>query len=198
MKAVLYVHGKGGSAQESERYKPLFPGYDVIGLNYRGQTEFLAGREIGATVRRLRDTYDEIVLVANSIGAYYAMRAKVDEFLSRAYFISPVVDMEKLIEKMMAAEGVTEKELEEKGRIPTAFGEVLSWDHLIFVRENPVEWNVPTHILYGEMDDMTEENTMRAFAEKQNATLTVMKNGEHWFHTDEQMAFLDEWIKKYQ
>ena len=23
-----------------------------------------------------------------------------------------------------------------------------------------------------------------------------MKNGEHWFHTDEQMKFLDEWIIK--
>ena len=24
--------------------------------------------------------------------------------------------------------------------------------------------------------------------------LTVMENGEHWFHTEEQMKFLDEWI----
>lgn len=27
-------------------------------------------------------------------------------------------------------------------------------------------------------------------------TLSIMKNGEHWFHTDEQMKFLDEWIIK--
>ncbi len=26
-------------------------------------------------------------------------------------------------------------------------------------------------------------------------TLTIMKNGEHWFHTEEQMKFLDSWIK---
>ena len=26
--------------------------------------------------------------------------------------------------------------------------------------------------------------------------LSIMKNGEHWFHTDEQMKFLDEWIIK--
>ena len=25
-------------------------------------------------------------------------------------------------------------------------------------------------------------------------SLTVMNNGEHWFHTDEQMNFLDDWI----
>ena len=28
------------------------------------------------------------------------------------------------------------------------------------------------------------------------ADVTVMKNGEHWFHTEEQMRFLDEWIMK--
>ena len=35
---------------------------------------------------------------------------------------------------------------------------------------------------------------VRAFAEKTGAALTVMPGGEHWFHTDEQMRFLDDWI----
>jgi hypothetical protein len=35
---------------------------------------------------------------------------------------------------------------------------------------------------------------MKDFAEKHHAGLTVMENGEHWFHTEEQMAFLDKWI----
>ncbi len=30
---VLYIHGKGGSAGESEHYKPLFPECEVIGLD---------------------------------------------------------------------------------------------------------------------------------------------------------------------
>ena len=30
---------------------------------------------------------------------------------------------------------------------------------------------------------------------KNNAELTVMPGGEHWFHTKEQMQFLDNWIK---
>ena len=34
------------------------------------------------------------------------------------------------------------------------------------------------------------------FANKHQATLTIMKNGEHWFHTEDQMLFLDNWIKK--
>ena len=34
------------------------------------------------------------------------------------------------------------------------------------------------------------------FARRIGASLTVMEDGEHWFHTDEQMRFLDGWIKK--
>lgn len=36
---------------------------------------------------------------------------------------------------------------------------------------------------------------MQDFAEKHQAELTVMEGGEHWFHTEEQMAFLDDWIR---
>ena len=34
-----------------------------------------------------------------------------------------------------------------------------------------------------------------AFARPPRARLTVMENGEHWFHTAEQLAFLDGWLK---
>ena len=47
---VLYLHGKGGSARESEHYKPLFPGCEVLGLDYRGAVPWEAGPEIRAAV----------------------------------------------------------------------------------------------------------------------------------------------------
>ena len=37
---------------------------------------------------------------------------------------------------------------------------------------------------------------MAEFAERTGASLTVMKDGEHWFHTEEQMSFLFNWIRK--
>ena len=40
--AVIYIHGKGGNASESEHYKPLFPDYDVIGLDYKTFTPWEA------------------------------------------------------------------------------------------------------------------------------------------------------------
>lgn len=45
---------------------------------------------------------------------------------------------------------------------------------------------------------MTSCETISAFASLTGAGLTVMKGGEHWFHTKEQMAFLDAWIKRSQ
>ena len=76
----------------------------------------------------------------------------------------------------------------------TDFGEDLSWDYLCYVRSHPICWDRPTAILYGGRDELTSLDTIRSFAEKHNADLTVMENGGHWFHTEEQMRFLDEWI----
>ena len=89
---------------------------------------------------------------------------------------------------------VSEKELREKKTVPTNFGETFSWEYLCYVRENPIEWRIPTKILYGLNDNLTSLETMREFAQKIGAPLTVMDGGEHRFHTAEQMVFLDKWM----
>lgn len=91
---------------------------------------------------------------------------------------------------------VTEKQLEKAGTIDTAFGETLSYEYLCYVKENPVCWKISTHILYGERDYLVSKDEISDFAVKNNFSLTVMKNGEHYFHTNEQMKFLNEWIAK--
>ena len=192
---ILYVHGKDGSAAESEHYRALFPDCEVVGLDYHGDTPWEAGKEILDVVNNLKTGYENIILVANSIGAFFSMYAGIDTLIREAYFISPIVDMEKLIVDMMRWAGVTEADLEAKGIIRTDFGEDLSREYLRSVRSNPIQWDVPTQILYGENDNLTSPETIRAFAERHNAGLTVMKGGEHWFHTEEQMRFLDDWIR---
>lgn len=195
MDAVLYIHGKGGSASESAHYEPLFPGCKVIGLDYRTFTPWETGQEILAAVGELKSRYEKLTLVANSIGAFFSMHAGIDEMIERAFFISPIVDMEKLIINMMQWAKISERELEARGIIHTEFGEDLSWEYLRYVREHPVRWNVPTRILYGSDDHLTSLDTIRTFAKEHHASLTVMENGEHWFHTEAQMLFLDQWIK---
>ena len=193
---VLYIHGKNGSAAESEHYAPLFPDSKVIGLDYQTFTPWETGEEIKDAVGTLKAEYGDVILIANSIGAFFSMNAGIDTMIRRAYFISPIVDMEKLIGNMLLWAGVTEAELESRGVIHTDFGEDLSREYLRYVRSHPIQWDVPTQILYGENDNLTASETILVFAERHNAALTEMKGGEHWFHTDEQMRFLDDWIRK--
>lgn len=192
---VLYVHGKGGTATEAEHYIPLFPDFDVVGLDYKSETPWDAKTEFPTIFEKLSENYCKIILIANSIGAYFSTCALSNEKIEKAYFISPITDMEALICNMIKQSGISETELREKEFIETEFGETLSWEYLYYVRSHHIDWGIPTEILYGEHDALTDIKTVTAFADKYNAGLTIMKNGEHWFHTQEQMKFLDDWLK---
>ena len=196
MKKVIYVHGKGGNAEEAKHYITLFPEADVSGFDYRAETPWEARTEFSEYFATLRAENGKVTLIANSIGAYFAMMSLDGSSVDEAFLVSPVVDMEKLITDMMGWAGVTKEELEEKKEIKTSFGETLFWDYYCYAKENPVIWRVKTHILYGERDGLTSFDTVKRFADGCGSDLTVMNGGEHWFHTDEQMAFLDEWIKE--
>ena len=210
MNAILYIHGKGGSATESEHYKPLFPDNEVIGLDYqtftpwetgkgrsseshqaclngRVVTELDAVKEIRIAVEELKGKYENVILIANSIGAFFSMiatphfdhrskNAGIDEMIQKAYFISPIVDMDKLITDMMKWANVSEQDLESKGVIHTAFGEDLSWDYLSYVRNHPITWSVPTQILYGSNDHLTSLETITDFASIHNCLRKTNRN----------------------
>ena len=170
---LIYIHGQYGSPEEAEHYRPLFPGCEVIGFDYKAQTPWEAEREFAEYFDGLEGRgCGSIGIIANSIGAFYAMCALSGRSFAAAYFISPIVDMERI-------EGVT-----------------LDEEHLRYVRQHLIEWHVPTHILYGENDNLISLTTISDFARSTGATLEVMPGGEHWFHTPEQMAFLDRWIQR--
>lgn len=191
--AVLYIHGKGGSGAEAQQYADRFS-EEVIGLAYDESDLFSAVEQIRNRYRQLAES-GKTDIIANSIGAFYTMLALENENPGRIFFISPIVDMERLIGDMMGWAKVTERELQEKQVIPTDFGEPLSWKILTFVRQNPIIWHKKTAVLYGENDQLTSRETIENFTAARNASLTVMKGGEHWFHTPEQMAFLYDWLK---
>lgn len=190
MKKIIYIHGKGGNIAEAEHYQKFFPNAEVIGFDYKSENIFDAVAEFQNFFSK-----GKVTIIANSIGAFYAMYALSEKNIEKAFFISPIVDMEKLILEMMARANVTEKILRDEKEIATEFGEILSWKYLCYVRENPINWKVSTNILYGDKDFLTSLETMKNFAEKIGASLTIMQGGEHWFHTAEQMKFLDNWLE---
>lgn len=194
-KAVIYVHGKNGSYLEAEQYKKNCVGFDLIGVDYNEYLPWIVQNQIKLVYDEVKKKYDRIFLLANSIGAYFAMLSLQECNIKRALFISPILDMEQLILDMMGWANVSEKDLCEKGEISTNFGETLSWRYLCFVRNNPITWRIPTRILYGSNDNLTSRETVDRFMQNHNADLTVMENGEHWFHTDEQLSYLNEWMR---
>ena len=192
---VIYIHGKYGTVEEAEYYKKFFNEADIIGFEYTSEYPWDFQKEFSNFIENIYTKYKKISIIANSIGAYFTMLSLTNKNIEKAFFISPIVDMEKLITDMMVSENITEEELYKKKKIKTSFGEILSWDYLTFARKNPIEWNIPTYILYGENDDLTSYETILNFTNKSKANLTIMRDGEHWFHTDEQIEFLNNWIK---
>lgn len=195
-KTIIYIHGKGGSSFEINQYKESCLGFDMIGIDYNEYLPWIVEKQIKLVYEKVEKTYDEIYILANSIGAYFAMHSLQKVNIKKALFISPILDMEQLILNMMNWANVSEETLCEKKEISTDFGEILSWKYLCFVRENPIVWNIPTEILYGEKDNLTSRETVDKFIKNHNAHLTVMENGEHWFHTEKQLIFLNNWLKQ--
>ncbi|MGN0776961.1 MAG: alpha/beta hydrolase [Candidatus Ventricola sp.] len=193
-RGMIYIHGKGGNAQEADHYSALFPDEDVVGFDYQSETPWEAMEEFPRFYDAFSRTHACVSIIANSIGAFFALHALGDKAMERAYFISPIVNMERLIADMMQWANVTEAELHKRGQIETAFGETLSWVYLCWVRSHPVSWRIPTRILYGSRDHLQSLDTIQSFAAQSGAETAVMEGGEHWFHTQEQMAFLDRWM----
>ena len=138
-----------------------------------------------------------VSLWACSMGAYFSMLAmKDEEDIEESIFLSPVVDMKYIIDGMMKAANVTEEELKEKREIETEYGPKLSWDYYEYVKNNPIEsWPSITYVLYGSEDNMQPRDIIDTFCNDNNAILTVLDGGEHFFHTEEQLEFYDDWLK---
>ena len=193
---IVYVHGKGGNAEEANYYRKFFnDDFDIIGFAYKSENPWDAKAEFSDYFDSIIPEYNKTILIANSIGAYFSLISLADKKIEKAMLISPIVHMERLILDMMTRVNVSEEELSVKKEIETPFGETLSWEYLSYVRKNPIHWNIPTGILYAEKDNIISISTMTDFSKKINANITIMSGGEHWFHTKEQMDFLDNWIK---
>lgn len=106
------------------------------------------------------------------------------------------MDRQEKIQNMMKWANISEEELKEKGEYETSFGETLSWNYYEYVRNNPIKkWDSPTWILYGENDNLTERCVLGPFSTKNDCMVNVMPNGEHYFHTEEQLEYLDSWLR---
>ena len=205
----LYIHGKMGCKEEAAHFAEIVcpKGYQELSIDLTGHGERTVEMErfvpwevvpeLQAVYGFAQQRWKKISLYANSIGAYFSLLAFQEAKLEKSLFVSPILDMEKLIRDMMGWAGVTQEQLMEAGEIPTAFGEALSWKYLTYGLEHRIaKWDSPTAILYAGQDHLTARKTVEEFARRFGCTVTIMENGEHWFHTQEQLAVLDVWLQK--
>lgn len=140
---------------------------------------------------------NEISLWANSIGAYFSLLAYKDERLKQSLFLSPVVDMGRLIQNMMRWFAVTEEQLQREKELVTPIGQTLYWDYYQYVMKNPImKWNTPTSILYGKKDELCEYDVLSSFCKSFPCSLSVSEISEHYFHTEEDLVVYREWLRK--
>lgn len=205
-KVYIFVHGKSGKKEEAKDFAEVVcgKGYQVLAIDLPGHgarkeesDKFVPWEvvpELQSVMHYMEKHWKTIALRANSIGAYFSMLSLKDQQLEKVLFASPILDMTMLIRKMMGWSCVTEAELKEKGRIETDFGETLDAQYYQYAKENQIKkWLHPTAILYAGKDNLTDRITVDDFVKKHGCTLSVMEGEEHWFHTPEQMAVLNEW-----
>lgn len=139
--------------------------------------------------------WQQLQLFAVSLGAYFSLLAYPDEALKQVLFLSPVVHMQHLLADMMLAAGVDSDNLKQRQIIPLDNGQILYWDVYTYVNEHPIlTWAHPTMILYAEHDLLVKKADILSFNQKFPGKLTIYAEGEHFFHTSEQLKKAADWL----
>ena len=177
-KVFLYVHGLHGRKEEASAFAEVAvpKGYQVLGIDLpveRKPWEVLP--LLNDICDYLYDNWQSVSVRANSIGSWFTLLAFQSKKVEQALLVSPILDMKRFIELMPQRED----------------------DYYEWVVNNPItQWNAPTYILRPEVDLIVSDEVGHDFISQHQCQVTIMPDGEHWFHTPEQLAFLKAWEEK--
>ncbi|MFJ5477269.1 alpha/beta hydrolase [Enterococcus faecium] len=121
----LYIHGQGGCKEEAEAEAfaniACRNGWQVLSIDLpeHGDRKSESNSfdpwhivpELNTIMKFAKGHWEQISLFANSIGAWFSMLSFKDERLRNCLFVSPVLDMKKLISNMMKWANVSEARL---------------------------------------------------------------------------------------
>ena len=205
-RGFIYVHGKMSRKEYAETFAEIAEekGYQTLSFDLpeHGERTDPAYRcdvwngicDLNAIADDAFSRWQHVSLFACSLGAYFSLNAYANRKFEKCFFKSPVVDMRWLVEHMMLWSGVTPEQLEREQEIPTPL-ETLRWDYYQYILAHPItEWPFPTGILYGALDDLQPETSVRAFADKFHANLTISENSKHPFMEPEDEPIVKKWL----
>lgn len=199
----IFIHGKCGNKYEAERFAEIAEphGWQTLGIDLpehggRADSAKLLPWDVVPELRKVMEYtkagWKHISVRAISIGAWFSLLSFSGEPIEKCLLSSPLTDMAGMIEGTMKNVGISERQLEQKGEIPTD-GALLSWRYLKFARENPVRALSPfTHILYGDRDELIPRAAIERFAAENPCRLTEI-HGMHRLHTDKELFAMKKW-----
>ena len=177
-KVFLFVHGLHGRKEEALAFAEVAvpKGYQILSIDLPVERE---PWEVLPLLNEVRDflyeNWKNVSVRANSIGAWFALLAFQNMKVEQALFVSPILDMKKFIELMPQRED----------------------DYYEWVVNHPItRWDASTYILRPAVDPVVSEEVGRDFINQHQCQVTLMPNGEHWFHTPEQLAFMKTWEER--
>ena len=177
-KVFLFVHGHGGNKEEALAFAEVVNslGYQVIGIDLPVME--MPGKVMSLfsdVTQYLKQHYRSINVRSNSIGCWFSMLAFQQECLDKALFVSPILDMKTFIECAVHKEE-----------------RYYEW-----VVSHPIErWDTETFILRPRRDAVVAEKVYGSFLSQHPCQVEIVENGEHWFHTPEQLEILRQWEYK--
>ena len=83
--------------------------------------------------------------------------------------------------------------IREKGKMVVAFSGGVDSAYLAYCAKKYAQ-NMLAIYYQSEFQPEFEFEDAKRLCREIGAELTVMPDGEHWFHTEEQLRFLDAWI----
>lgn len=130
------------------------------------------------------------------IAAHGSHSSKLDDCdIERAWFLSPITDMERIIHNLMDYCHITEEEFKKMVKVENDI-EPLYYPYYQYICKHPItNWPHETYILRGETDTLSEYAFVKHFSDCFGCELTEQKGGEHWFHTESELDFFRLWIR---
>lgn len=212
-KLLIAVHGNFSNKEDTVisimAKKAVQKGYQILSFDLPKHGERIeidydlnpqnCVSDLEAIYKYARTQATDISLFACSLGTYFSLLAYHNVELKQSLFLSPIVNMERLIQNMMAGFQVSEERLKEEKLIKLPIGETLDWNYYTYVKENPItfNWRPSTEILYGAKDQISERQEIDSFATRYKANVKILDDGEHFFHTESQLNVFDTWIDEF-
>lgn len=205
---IIAAHGRNSSKVDDCMWvlaeEAMKKGYQVLTFDFPQHGERMYERRMmmpDKCVDDLKTVYEyvkkdwkKVSIFGCSMGCYFELVALSDIPVERAWFLSPLTDMAKMVKGLMDFFGISEEELKEQVFIEND-DEPLYYPYYEYLKNHPVtNWPHKTYLLRGDRDRTCGYEEVDVFAEKFGCELTEIKDCEHWFHTDEELEFFRKWL----